>query len=80
MSLSGLLFFWTFILPEAGKYVQKLDDPSKVYKSPKAGERSSQLITEQNILPDLRNSAITGQIYNEKLFNFMRPSRARIYS
>ena len=74
-----MTFIWTYILPEAGKYIPKLDDLKSDHNYI---ERQIILedddITEPRMFAEIPNPIILAELHDEKVNNLYRPMRARI--
>ena len=83
VGLSILTFMWTLILPEAGKYIPKLEEALSERKSIIDADiiSAKPKFHESSMLPFMNNSAFITELgHDEKAMNIHRPSRDRGYS
>ena len=60
VGLSALLFFWTFLLPEAGKYAMRVQSENQIVQTQEGEQLNTKMNAELTVIPDLRGSAISG--------------------
>ena len=67
------------ILPEAGKYIPKLDDAKSEQRKSFHDDDiiSVSRVQEPQMFPFLRNAAVLKELHDEKERNYIRPSRNR---